>query len=267
MQQGIDSLEPFMASAWRLDEQGDPCATLSWATASIVDATGSSPETVLFFHDGRYLGTTTSRPYAFTSVAEQTDDTVTVQYKWLNPDDANANPTGGPALVRYRWNGSSVEMLDELPDEVLNPPDPNPAPTTSTEPPPPPSSGRCVDDDMLRAITSGIGDGQWQLSAVDSRCETLTYFLVEANGKDWHGAQPVHVLFFHDGNFLGTATDTAYAYTRFVSHDDTSVTVAYRWVLPGDDPYSPTGGPVQVRYEWNGSSVDTIGSIPVEVTG
>ena len=37
--------------------------------------------------------------------------------------------------------------------------------------------------------------------------------------------------------------------------------------VPVTVPLCPTGGPVQVRYEWNGSSVDTIGTIPVEVTG
>jgi hypothetical protein len=118
VQDAIGTLTPFSGSSWQLDEQGDPCATLAWATARTEYATASSPETVLFFHDNTYLGTTTAEPYAFTTVVDQLLDTVAVSYKWLNPGDANANPTGGPALVRYQWNGSSVDMLDELPVEV-----------------------------------------------------------------------------------------------------------------------------------------------------
>ncbi|MGU3434920.1 LppP/LprE family lipoprotein [Actinomycetes bacterium M1A6_2h] len=106
------------AAGHRLDGQGDPCATLSRATASIDSATVSSPETVLFFHENTYLGTATLESYAFTSIVSQMDDTVTVDYKWRNADDANAFPTGGPAQVQYRWTGSSVDMLDDLPAGV-----------------------------------------------------------------------------------------------------------------------------------------------------
>ncbi|MFF1555576.1 LppP/LprE family lipoprotein [Rhodococcus erythropolis] len=114
----VRSLEPFSGQSWRATSAGAPCSTLVWVTADVEGATGSSPTHVLFFAGGEYLGTATANPTAFTQVVGGNDFTVKVQYKWLRPGDATANPTGGPVVVRYMWDGASVQMLDPLPVEV-----------------------------------------------------------------------------------------------------------------------------------------------------
>jgi hypothetical protein len=57
-------------------------------------------------------------PYGFTSVAAQSSDTITVNYRWPLAGDANANPTGGPATIDYQWDGTQVTMIGTLPPEV-----------------------------------------------------------------------------------------------------------------------------------------------------
>ncbi|WP_283276359.1 LppP/LprE family lipoprotein [Rhodococcus sp. IEGM 1381] len=267
-----------MASGWQLDEQGDPCATLAWATARIAGATSSSPETVLFFHDNTYLGTATAEQYAFTTVVDQLPDTVAVSYKWINPGDANANPTGGPALVRYQWNGSSVDMLDQLPPEVLNPPRANPVPSPAPGPAPGPAPAGNVDpatgsvcvensarDAALASLPPFEGRG-WIDGTRSYPCLPLVTFLTRPDGRNMND-DPSYLLFFHDGQYLGMANDVPYPNMSVADSGYDFITIAYRWRVPGDDPVSPGGGPALVRYQWNGSSVETIGAIPVEVTG
>ncbi|MGW0175470.1 LppP/LprE family lipoprotein [Rhodococcus sp. NPDC003322] len=111
-------------TSWIVD-RADPaaignCPELLWLIATPAGATASTPEHVVFFHDGRFLGTATSEPYSYTSVAGSTADTVTVQYRWLGPGDANCCPSGGPATVDYRWDGGTVVMQQPLPQAMLD---------------------------------------------------------------------------------------------------------------------------------------------------
>ncbi|MFI5499295.1 LppP/LprE family lipoprotein [Nocardia asteroides] len=101
-------------------DQPGQCAQLLWVRAVGGNSAGA-PIHVLFFHDGKYLGTATSEPYAFTTVAGYTDTVVTVEYKWLAGDEPFATPQGGPAAIHYTWNGSNVVMSGPLPKEVTQP--------------------------------------------------------------------------------------------------------------------------------------------------
>ncbi|MFC4602450.1 LppP/LprE family lipoprotein [Rhodococcus kronopolitis] len=96
------------------------CPDLSWAVADVQAGTASSPRHVLFFHDGRYLGTATAEPYAFTHVAGTTGSTVTVEYRWLADNEPNCCPAGGPAAIDYTWDGSRVVMEQSLPQAMLD---------------------------------------------------------------------------------------------------------------------------------------------------
>ena len=117
--QAVDSLPlVFADSPWVATDMGDPCASFTWVEALPSGATVSSPTHLLFFHDAEYLGTATLEPYGFTSVAAQSADTITVNYRWPLADDANANPTGGPATIDYQWDGTQVTMIGTLPPEV-----------------------------------------------------------------------------------------------------------------------------------------------------
>ncbi|WP_032386370.1 LppP/LprE family lipoprotein [Rhodococcoides fascians] len=117
--QAVDSLPlVFADSPWVATDMGDPCASFTWVEALPFGATVSSPTHLLFFHDAEYLGTATLEPYGFTSVAAQSADTITVNYRWPLAGDANANPTGGPATIDYQWDGTQVTMIGTLPPEV-----------------------------------------------------------------------------------------------------------------------------------------------------
>jgi hypothetical protein len=93
----------------------NPCATLSAVIITVEQATGSSPKQALLFRRGDYVGTGTSKAYAFTSVnaAQTTDDTVALNYK----DGRNVcTACPGPiTTVRYQWQGDHVAMLDPAP--------------------------------------------------------------------------------------------------------------------------------------------------------
>lgn len=100
-----------------LDATIGNCPELLWLSASGGNS-AAAPIHVLFFHDGKYLGTATSEPYAFARVASSNDDTVAVEYKWLVGNEAFCCPEGGPVTITYSWNGSRVVMNEQLPKEV-----------------------------------------------------------------------------------------------------------------------------------------------------
>ncbi|MDJ0396125.1 LppP/LprE family lipoprotein [Rhodococcus sp. G-MC3] len=273
VQAGVESLPQFIGLGWKVYEKGDLCATLSWVLAYPIGATGSSPWTVLFFHNDTYLGTATLEPYAFTSIAGQTDDTVTVAYKWLREGESTAGVSGGPALIRYRWNGASVEMLDELPAEVTNNrgdnpgDDPAPIPQPAPDPTPAPDL-RCIDraaQDTAMATLPPFEGRKWEMSTYTNECLPLTWFLARPASRN-RADDPQYLLFFHDGQYLGTANEVPYPNMSVAETDYYSVTINYGWRVPGDDEYHP-GASVPVHYQWDGSQVVTTGTIPVEVTG
>ncbi|WP_235892472.1 LppP/LprE family lipoprotein [Mycolicibacterium hodleri] len=121
----VRSLAPYPDSvgpawAWSTESQYfegnyDPCATLSTALVTVQGATASSPITALMFHNGRYLGTATSKAYGFTTLDTDrtTDDTVVLDYK--TPGECNACAPAALNSVRYHWQGNHVAMLDPAP--------------------------------------------------------------------------------------------------------------------------------------------------------
>jgi hypothetical protein len=95
----------------------DPCAALSWAVVGVVDGTPSSPNAILLFHDGRFLGTATATQYPFEpTVIRRSPDTIAVAYRYAKPADANADPTG-TTLAMFTWSttDSQVYMSGDTP--------------------------------------------------------------------------------------------------------------------------------------------------------
>lgn len=109
--------------AWGVEAATDApigqCPSLLWLVA-VGGNSAAAPEQLLFFADGRYLGTGTSEAYAYTSVAGATDTSVTAQYRWLTDDEPFCCPTGGPADITYTWDGSQIVMQQPLPQEMLD---------------------------------------------------------------------------------------------------------------------------------------------------
>lgn len=93
----------------------DPCADLSAIVVTVEGATGSSPEQALMFHRGTFLGTGTSKSYAFTTLdsSASTKDTVVLTYR--SGQSCTACGDGIVTSVRYHWDGNKVQMLDPPP--------------------------------------------------------------------------------------------------------------------------------------------------------
>lgn len=98
-------------------ETWDACAPLSYAVATLVGGTASTPNHILLFHGGEYLGTASSDAYGFFPEIQQLSDTaITVTYRYPLPGEPNAAPTG-EAVASYAWDEAtqSVVMDGELP--------------------------------------------------------------------------------------------------------------------------------------------------------
>jgi len=109
---------PGIDAGWNptpLESNYDPCATLSTALMTIQGATGSSPIQALMFHQGKYLGTGTTKAYGFTSLntAKTTSDTVVLDYQ--TGKSCTGCSDGITTSVRYHWDGHRVVMLDQPP--------------------------------------------------------------------------------------------------------------------------------------------------------
>lgn len=112
--------EPTTTAAWDptpLESNYEACADLSTVLITVAGGTGSSPMQALMFHRGEFLGTGTSKAYAFTSLdaGASTPDTVVLRYK--SGQSCTACDDGVVTTVRYHWDGDSVQMLDSPPPE------------------------------------------------------------------------------------------------------------------------------------------------------
>ncbi|MFD3506559.1 LppP/LprE family lipoprotein [Nocardia sp. NPDC058666] len=176
-------------------------------------------------------------------------------------------PAATPAPQPEETTAPEIETPPATADPTVAP-----VPETTTSAPAPANNisgpGRCIDTGStgVQNALASLGGG-WvagQASANEpGMCGELLW--VRAIGGNSAGA-PIHVLFFHDGKYLGTGTSEPYAFTTVVGSNLTSATVQYRW-LAGDEPFAaPQGGPVSITYSWNGSNVVMGGSLPSEVT-
>ena len=113
-------VDPLTKVPWSTDPAGfegtfDPCVTLSAVIITVEGATGSSPNQVLLFHKGEFVGTATHESLGFTSLdpGRTTDDTVGVTYK--SPGSCNACPDGTLTPVQFHWDGKQVQTIGTPP--------------------------------------------------------------------------------------------------------------------------------------------------------
>ena len=110
-----------------------------------------------------------------------------------------------------------------------------------------------------------FADSPWVATDIGDPCASFTW--VEALPYGATVSSPTHLLFFHDADYLGTATLEPYGFTSVQAQSTDTITVNYRWPLAGDANANPTGGPVTIEYQWDGTQVTMIGTLPPEVTG
>ncbi|MBM7368708.1 LppP/LprE family lipoprotein [Gordonia hydrophobica] len=106
---------------WVVTDKGTTIGCwFGWAQVYPRGATGSSPTHILFFDHDRFISTATPKPTAFTHVVGSAwPGELTISYRWLIGDDANAHPRGH-ANVRFQ----SIPFLapfaiDPIPRQVL----------------------------------------------------------------------------------------------------------------------------------------------------
>lgn len=110
----FDASDPASSSdfGWVVDDDStyDPCAALSWVTLGI-KGTVSSPYTQMLFHNGDYLGTTTSKAIGFyPTTVRLNDSSMQVTYKFVEGNESNAEARGRAVSV-YSWN-PDTESID-----------------------------------------------------------------------------------------------------------------------------------------------------------
>ncbi|MBO4145897.1 LppP/LprE family lipoprotein [Kocuria rhizophila] len=95
------------------------CAALSWISVSTNGATASSPETIMLFSHGIFLGTASATHFGFEPKVERLDDaTLRVTYRYPLDGDANAAPRGrAVSEFYYDEDSGSVVHTGEFPPQ------------------------------------------------------------------------------------------------------------------------------------------------------
>jgi LppP/LprE lipoprotein len=76
---------------------------------------------VWFFYRGRFVGTDAPNSSHYIVGLWRDDKTIAFLYVLYRQSDPEAAPTGGGAIVRFRWNGTRVTHLDPLPRRAFEP--------------------------------------------------------------------------------------------------------------------------------------------------
>lgn len=156
-----------------LDAVGS-CPKLRWVEAHLDGATASSPQRVLFFDENGYVGPATAENTTYTQVVDTGENSVSVQFRWLNPNDISANPTGGPVTVTYSLQDGAIVADRDVPPQVFgdNPGTPaSPASTETTVPPETTTKSHCdtaSNEALTAAVQMQFGDRIVQPFTVDS---------------------------------------------------------------------------------------------------
>lgn len=204
---------------------------------------------------------------------------------------AGCNTDGGPVSVPTTGGSSApagaTTSVEAPAEQTVSPPPATQQPPVVVDPPAgtvvpdPPSAtpapapaddisgpGLCVDPSStgVQNALARLGGGWVAVNGSTDQpgnCGQLLW--VRAVGGNSAGA-PIHIMFFNDGNYLGTATSEAYAFTSVAGANGNAVTVEYRW-LAGNEPFAtPQGGPATITYTWTGSGVAMSDPLPSEVT-
>ncbi|WP_227982023.1 LppP/LprE family lipoprotein [Nocardia spumae] len=113
--------DAFPDVPWQVSGSGSSvdCA-LNWVQVDPEGATGSSPTHILLFDHFKYGSTATEKPTAFTGVVgSDAPGQITVRFRWLEPGDPNANPTG-QATVRYELSPQAPpHPIDPMPPQAV----------------------------------------------------------------------------------------------------------------------------------------------------
>jgi hypothetical protein len=198
------------------------------------------------------------------------------------PDGTVLEPSGGPVFVgTLPASGDYRLEVGGQPDRapttyglvvhiVSAGPPSSPSSTGAAAPAPQPACGVDPEAPEIREsigsvpVPEVVAGASWVYSGQSNfdRCAALSYARLDIAGAT--ASSPVQLVLFHDGVFIGTATDCAFAFTSVDSFTGDSVTVSYRWPRSGDTNAAPSGLGT-VTYRWNGEEVVMEGELPAEL--
>ena len=95
-------------------------------------------------------------------------------------------------------------------------------------------------------------------------CAELSWIAVTLAGGTV--STPYHIMLFHRGEYLGTATETAYGFSPGIERiGDGAIRVSYRWPRDGEANAAASGRSI-ATFTWNAQSgeVDFSGELPPE---
>ncbi|MCK0519078.1 LppP/LprE family lipoprotein [Williamsia sp. DF01-3] len=111
---------PMPGVNWvRGETNAGTCSLLIFVALHTEGGTGSSPNQLLLFRGGEFLGTGTACNLSYQMITGASDDQIDVRYRYIVADEPNATPQG-EVNVAYRWNGSGIDMVGELPEAVTD---------------------------------------------------------------------------------------------------------------------------------------------------
>ena len=92
-------------------------------------------------------------------------------------------------------------------------------------------------------------DAQWADVSGFDPCAALSWAVVPIEGGT--ASSPYHIMLFHQGEYLGTATARAYGFSPKVNRtDDATLAVTYTYELPGDS-VALASGRAYATFRWD----------------
>lgn len=132
-----------------------------------------------------------------------------------------------------------------------------------------PRAAACPTDGpaVAAAIATAAPENSGVVLATSPECTGFRWILLSTGATGPNAAPsapqaPRHVLLFDGDTYLGPVGPTPLPYTDVIGHTADTIFVRYRWAQPSDDPSTPTGGPVVVRYQQAGGGVVALDQVP-----
>ena len=157
-------------------------------------------------------------------------------------------------LVVRAARGDNNEPAAAVPTPTSTP---KPTPTATPKPTPPPLNAAQRQERTAAAdIVKSRGFEVTHLRDYDPR-KTLRVLI----GRQTSGGAEL-AFFFVNGDYIGNDATEPSAKLKLAKQGDLQVTLAYGIYAPGDQPNKPTGGPVKVRFHWDGARLAPVDPLP-----
>lgn len=135
--------------------------------------------------------------------------------------------------------------------------------------PDPQAGGQCGEPDAHAAVAANVGqlapNLEWNPDTAIADydpCADLSWAAVTVTGAT--ASSPYHIMLFHKGEFLGTATAQPYGFAPEINRaSGRQMDVTYRWPQDGDANANPTGSSF-ASFAWNPvtEQIDMAGNVP-----